>query len=71
MCNWIQFSDCQVWQELIFGGGGGFGADKVRALLDNLRSLILCTYERCDSCTCTYEYVWGLQPLLWIDDMKL
>ena len=29
VCNWIQFGDCQVWQVLIFGGGGGFGADKV------------------------------------------
>ena len=36
MCNWIQFGDCQVWQVLIFGGGGGFEADKVRALSDNL-----------------------------------
>ena len=36
VCNWIQFGDCQVWQVLIFGGGGGFGADKVRALSDNL-----------------------------------
>ena len=36
MCNWIKFGDCQVWQVLIFGAGGGFGADKVRALSDNL-----------------------------------
>ncbi|KAF3954396.1 hypothetical protein CMV_020248 [Castanea mollissima] len=36
VCSWIQFGDCQVWQVLIFGGGGGFGASVVQALSDNL-----------------------------------
>ncbi|KAL4600913.1 hypothetical protein ACB092_11G234000 [Castanea dentata] len=36
VCNWIQFDDFQVWQVLIFGGGGGFGAGEVQDLLENL-----------------------------------
>ena len=31
VCSWIQFGDCQVWQVLIFGGGGGL--EQVRCKL--------------------------------------
>ena len=36
VCNWIQFDDFLVWQVLIFGGGGGFGAGEVQVLSENL-----------------------------------